>query len=301
MVVITPQPPLARVTSNKRRRRMVAIFDLVAEHGSVSLAELSELLQVSVVTVRRYVADMADQRLLLRTHGGATALDLGTELPVGLRDTRFQAAKRSIARATAARLPSGHSVIALSGGTTTASVARELAYRKEITVLTNSLTIAGLLSAFPGVRVIMTGGFLRPQSLELVGAFAENTFNAVNVETAILGADGFSLSGGVTTHDEIEARANRAMAAKAQRTVVVADGSKVGRVAFAQMVETSQVAMLVTDSSADVGELSRIRDAGVEVVIADARTRWSAHAPTARTEREKDAELAKKSGRGTFS
>jgi DeoR family transcriptional regulator of aga operon len=273
MVVTATESPLAPVISSKRRRRMVAIFDIVAEQGSVSLAELSEMLQVSVVTARRYVADLADQRLLLRTHGGATALDLGAELPVGLRDTRFQAAKRSIARATAARLPSGHSVIALSGGTTTASVARELAYHKEITVLTNSLTIAGLVSGFAGVHVIMTGGFLRPQSLELVGAFAESAFSAVNVGTAILGADGFSSSSGVTTHDEIEARANRAMAAKAQRTVVVADGSKVGRVGFAQMVETPQVSMLVTDSSADMRELSRIRDAGVEVVIADAGAR----------------------------
>ena len=107
-------------------------------------------------------------------------------------------------------------------------------------------------------------------SLELVGALAESTFNAVNVGTAILGTDGISASAGVTTHDETEARTNHAMVIKAQRAVVVADGSKVGRVAFAQLAEIHEVAMLITDSTADPAELQRIRDAGVEVVIVDA-------------------------------
>ncbi len=115
----------------------------------------------------------------------------------------------------------------------------------------------------------MTGGFLRPQSLELVGALAENTFNSVNVGTAILGADGISAASGVTTHDETEARTNQAMVAKAQQTVVVADGSKVGRIALAQMATIGQLAMLITDSSADPHELDRLRAAGVEVVLAD--------------------------------
>ena len=115
----------------------------------------------------------------------------------------------------------------------------------------------------------MTGGFLRPQSLELVGALAEHTFNAVNVGTAILGADGISAASGVTTHDETEARTNQAMVAKAQRTVVVADGSKVSRIALAQMATIGQVAMSITDSSADAHELDQLRAAGVEVVLAD--------------------------------
>ena len=85
----------------------------------------------------------------------------------------------------------------------------------------------------------------------------------------MLGADGISAASGVTTHDETEARTNQAMVAKAQRTVVVADGSKVGRIALAQMATIGQVAMLITDSSADGAELDRLRRAGVEVVLAD--------------------------------
>jgi DeoR family transcriptional regulator of aga operon len=269
MAAAAAESVIARVTSGRRAQRMLAILDLVSEHGTVSLAELAEQLGISAATARRDLTDLADQNLILRTHGGASALEHGREIPVALRDTRFQEAKRAIAKAMVRRLPAERHVVALSGGTTTASVARALANHRDIAVVTNSLTIAGLLSGYAGVRVVMTGGFLRPQSLELVGALAESTFNAVNVGTAILGADGISAASGVTTHDETEARTNRAMVAKAQRTVVVADGSKIGAVALAQMAEIEQVEMLITDSTADPAELDRLRAAGVEVVIAD--------------------------------
>jgi DeoR family transcriptional regulator of aga operon len=269
MVATSTETLIARVTSGRRARRLVQILDLISEHGSMSLADLSELLGISAATARRDLSDLADQSLILRTHGGASAVDRGREIPVALRDSRFQDAKRAIARAMVERLPAERYVVALSGGTTTASVARELAHHHDIAVVTNSLSIAGLLSGYAGVRVVMTGGFLRPQSLELVGALAESTFNAVNVGTAILGADGISASAGVTTHDETEARTNHAMVAKAQRTVVVADGSKVGRVALAQNAEIEQIAMLITDSTADPEELRLLRAVGVEVIVAD--------------------------------
>ncbi|MGI3779549.1 MAG: DeoR/GlpR family DNA-binding transcription regulator [Janthinobacterium lividum] len=247
------------------------MLDLVARQGSISLADLTQELGVSPATARRDLTELADQRLLLRTHGGATVAQGRTELPVALRGAQSAEAKRAIARAMAARVPSGRHVVAISGGTTTAGVARELAWRRDLTVVTNAVTVALLLSERGHVRVVMTGGFLRPESLELVGTLAESTFTAVDVGTAILGADGVSSVAGVTTHDETEARTNHAMVARAQRTVVVADGSKVGRVALAQMAGLDQVAALVTDASADPEELERIRSAGVEVVVARIR------------------------------
>ena len=96
------------------------------------------------------------------------------------------------------------------------------------------------------------------ESLELVGALAENTFTAVNVGTAVLGADGVTAAAGVTTHDETEARTNHVMVTTAQQTVVVADGYKVGRVALAQMAGLERVATLITDGSAHPEQLERI-------------------------------------------
>ena len=258
-------PPAA---SGKRSRRMTSILDLLAERGTVSLAELSQTLGISPATARRDLADMSEQLLLVRTHGGARLLESRNELPVALRGTRFQEAKRAIALAVAEAIPQQRYAVALSGGTTAANVARALADHKDLTIVTNSLTIAQLVTTYPQLTVVMTGGILRSESLELVGVLAENTFNAINLGTAILGTDGMTAEGGVTTHDETEARTNHAMVAKAQRTIVVADGSKVGHAALARMADITEIDVLFTDDSADPDELARLRAAGVEVVIA---------------------------------
>jgi DeoR family transcriptional regulator of aga operon len=259
----------APAASGKRSRRMAAILDLLGERGSISLADLSAELGISPATARRDLADMSDQRLLLRTHGGARLIESRSELPVALRDTRFQDAKRAIAAAVADVIPRQRYAIALCGGTTTASVARALAGHDELTIVTNSLTIAQLITNYPQLKVIMTGGILRPESLELVGVLAENTFNAINLGAAIVGTDGLTAAGGVTTHDETEARTNNAMVTHAQRVIVVADGSKIGRLALAQVATIDQVDLLVTDASADPQALDEIRAAGVEVLVVE--------------------------------
>ncbi|PZE76640.1 alkaline phosphatase [Curtobacterium sp. MCBD17_013] len=262
--------PHPRATSVKRSQRMLAILERLAESGSLSLESLSAELAVSPATIRRDLADLEDQQLLRRTHGGAKTFDTAIELPVQLKDTRFREAKALIARRAAQLIPSGRYVVALSGGTTTTEVARVLATRRELTIVTNSLTTATQLASRPTLQVIMTGGLVRPHSFELVGVLAENTFNAINVGTAILGVDGITAAAGATTHDEVEARTNHAMVTHAQRTVVVADGSKVGRVTLASVATCDQVHDLVTDSTADPAALEELRDAGVRVHVADA-------------------------------
>ena len=99
MVAPSAESAIARVSSGRRARRMLEILELVSERGTISLAELSDTLDISAPTARRDLSDLADQQLLLRTHGGAAALERGQELPVALRDTRYQEAKRAIAKA----------------------------------------------------------------------------------------------------------------------------------------------------------------------------------------------------------
>lgn len=254
-------------TSRKRSERMLAVLALLEPGETVPLARLTADLGVSPATVRRDLADLEEQGLLVRTHGGARAAEKRDEVPVRLRDTRFREAKQSIARRVATLVPTGPYSVALSGGTTTAEVAKVLATRPDLAIVTNALTTAVQLVSRPNLKVIITGGVLRSSSYEAVGVIAENTFNAINVGTAVLGTDGISAAGGATTHDETEARTNHAMVAHAQRVIVAADGSKVGRVTLAKMADLGEVHVLVTDSTADPDELDRIRAAGVEVVV----------------------------------
>lgn len=251
--------------SSHRSDRMRKILSLLQERDSASLRILSNEFRVSLATIRRDLANLDEQGLLLRTHGGARVLDVTTEIPVRFRDLQFRESKQKIALQVMTMIPTGPYAVAISGGTTTAEVARTLGTRRDLTIVTNSLSIALECAARPRLKVIITGGVVRRSSFEAVGSLSESTFHAVNVGTAILGTDGISAVGGATTHDETEARTNGAMVSAAQRVIVVADGSKVGRTALAQMAKLDQISDLVTDAAADPHELRLISAAGVRV------------------------------------
>lgn len=258
-----------RAVSAKRSERMRVVLSLLHEQTKMSLAALAEEVGTSPATLRRDLADLDDQGLLVRTHGGARALDSRSEIPVRLRNSQFREAKLRIARRVSEMIPTGAHALALSGGTTTGEVARALGNRSGLTIVTNSLTIAMECAARPRLKVIITGGVVRPSSFEAVGSLSEYTFSAINVATAILGTDGISAGGGVTTHDETEARTNHAMVATAGRVVVVADGSKVGKVTLAKMADLGEIDDFVTDSGADPEALALIAQAGVAVHIVE--------------------------------
>lgn len=247
---------------------MVALLDLLHERGPLTLAFLAETLGASPATIRRDVAQLADRGLLERTHGGCRPVQGHTELPVKLRDGQRLEAKRAIARVVASEIPQGRHALALTGGSTTGAVLRALRDREDLTIITNSISIGLAAAEMDQNRVLIAGGVLRPSSLELVGSLAEATMKLVNVGTAVVGADGCSAEGGLTTHDDTEARTNHLMVARAQRVIAAVDSSKIGAVTLAKLLDIRGVDLLVTDDRAPEAELAKIRAAGVEVVVA---------------------------------
>ena len=93
---VTPIERGVPAASGKRSTRMISILDLLADQGTVALADLSGILAISPATARRDLATLADQRLITRTHGGARLIDSRSELPVSLRENRFKEEKRDI-------------------------------------------------------------------------------------------------------------------------------------------------------------------------------------------------------------
>jgi DeoR family transcriptional regulator, aga operon transcriptional repressor len=256
--------------SIKRTDRMREVLSLLRDRGEVTSQVLCAELRVSAATLRRDLADLEEQGLLVRTHGGARALDpSGSEIPVRLRDHRMVAIKRRIAQHAAALVPAGPQAVGLTGGVTTGEAARALKGRQHMTIVTNSLTIAADCAVDAHMKVIATGGLIRANSLEAVGPMSEHAFSVINVGTAILGADGMSAEVGATTYDEAEARTAIAMAANAQQVVVAVDGSKIGKITLAKMVAPGQIHHLVTDSTADRQQLKRISATGVHVHVVE--------------------------------
>ena len=252
----------------RRADRVSAILERVASHGSVDAGHLADEFRVSPATIRRDLQVLEDQRLLSRTHGGAVAVDVAYELPVRYRVGQHREAKATVARKAAEILPKGPLTLGLTGGTTTHLLARLLAERVDLTVVTNALNIAAELALRPRLKLIMTGGVSRTQSYELVGPIADQALAGLNMAVAVVGVDGISARGGLTTHDEIEANTNAVMIRRADKVIVVADGSKIGRICLAGIAPVTDVSCLVTDDSADEAGLDAIRRLGTEIVVA---------------------------------
>ncbi len=250
----------------RQEERLGAILERLAADGSVGVTELADSLRVSVASVRRDLHLLEGQRLLTRTHGGAVSNGVLYELPMRYRGGRHHEEKRWIAQAAAQLVVDGVSSVALSGGTTTTEVARVLAARSGLKVVTNAINIAAELALRPALTLVVCGGTARPESHELVGPLAEQALAQLNVDIAFVGVDGVCAATGLTTHDEVEAATNRAMITSARRRVVVADGSKVGQRAFAGIAPIEAVTDLITDATADARECQAISEAGVRVV-----------------------------------
>jgi DeoR family transcriptional regulator of aga operon len=247
-----------------RAERLPVILEALSGRGSVDVGDLAERLGVSAATVRRDLEHLERQRLLSRTHGGAVASGVIYELPLRTRAGRDQAEKRRIAKAAAERLGDARSV-GLTGGTTTTEVARQLAERT-LTVVTNSISIASELAVRPNLKLVVTGGMARAESYELVGPLAEATLAGLNLDVAFIGVDGVTAAG-VTTHHEVEAHTNRTLIARARRVVVVADASKLGRAAFADICPLDAIDEIITDARATAAQQAELAAAGVEVVV----------------------------------
>jgi len=252
----------------RQEERLGLILDQLSKHGTVGVAELAVELNVSSASVRRDLELLEEQHLLSRTHGGAMANSLAYELPLRYRGGRQKEEKRRIAAVAVTRVGEGQISLGLTGGTTTTEVARALMHRTGLTIVTNALNIASELALRPNLKLIVTGGTARSESYELVGSLAEATLEGLNLDLAFIGVDGVSAEGGLTTHHDVEAHTNRALIEHARKIIVVADGSKIGRMAFARICPISRVDELITDNSANPKELEGLRDAGVSVTVA---------------------------------
>ncbi len=247
----------------QRAERMAAILERASETGSVDVTQLAESLGVSGATIRRDLQSLSSSRLLLRTHGGAVIGDVGQELSVGVKATRSQDEKRRIGRAAAALVEDG-AVVGLTGGSTAMEVARALADRRGITVVTNAINIAAELAIRPQITLVVIGGVARP-SFEMVGPSAEMMLDKYNLDIAFIGVDGLSARAGCTTFHEMEAQTNRNFLERSRRSVVIADSSKIGRVTFARIVALSRIDDIVTDTGASPEGLRELSESGARV------------------------------------
>jgi DeoR family transcriptional regulator, aga operon transcriptional repressor len=251
--------------SNASAERRAGILDLLASTGFVDVTDLARRFGCSPATARRDLGALEAAGYLHRTHGGAL-VNGQRELPVGARLETMAAAKQRIAEAAAALVEDGQAV-GLTGGSTTQQIARRLTARSGLTVVTNAINVVMEL-AQSDVRLVVTGGEMRPQSMELVGPLAEPSTSRLHLDVTFAGVDGLSVRGGLTTHHPLEAQVNRMLIERSSRAVVAADHTKLGRATFAQIVPLHAASDVITDADAPDAAVEELRQAGVRVLLA---------------------------------
>lgn len=252
--------------------RLQLTHQLLEQKGFVRVRELSERFGVSTVTARNDLQVLEERRLAHRVHGGAMPLaGPRGERPFEEVATQQTGQKAAIARMAASLVSSGESIL-VDVGTTTATLAHELVRRADLvdlTVITNGIKIAlDLEAAYPRFSIVVTGGTLRPKQHSLVDPLAAVMLQQLNVDTLFLGCNGLDAEAGVTNINLPEAAIKRTMIAAANRCVVLADSSKLGVRALAQVCALSDIDVVITDDLADEAHLVAIRSQGVDVIVA---------------------------------
>src|ERR1700712_2718820 len=170
--------------------RWTALLDILGRDGRLDVGLAADELSVSAATIRRDLDHLASQQMLTRTRGGAVAHSVSYDLPLRYKSSRQTSPKRRIGIAAAALVDRGQ-VAGFTGGTTTTEVARALVTRADLqqtdgepalTVVTNALNIANELAVRRNVKIVLTGGVLRPQSYELFGPLAERVLSVVKID-----------------------------------------------------------------------------------------------------------------------
>ncbi len=260
---------------NTNNKRHDLILDELLNSGRVTVEDLSRQLQVNSSTIRRDLERLERSNLLRRVHGGAVPID-SLSYNTYAYDITFQEnmnkqveEKGRIALA-AARLIEAGDTIALSPGTTTTYLARSILQLQiqNLTVITNAMNIAMELTSLPGVNLTLTGGILLSDFFALVGPLAEQSFNQMYVAKAFVGMTGISPEYGLTGPNQLEAFTHKMTLQRAQRTFVLADHTKLGRVALNYVLPISAMHTLITDSDASPEFLARLKLLGVDVLIA---------------------------------
>lgn len=249
--------------------RQEQIYEALTRQGRLSVAALARQLRVAPMTIRRDLARMEAAGLLMRTHGGCVlASPFVAELSFPEKLRRRQREKTAIARAAVQLMREGETVY-LDTGTTALAVARALPADRNLRVVTGNLRVAMELFGRAGVQVMVLGGRLGTRNPDLIGPEAVAQLEALRFDTAVLGADAIDASRGeVHSADADSAALSRAAAKRADKVLVVADSSKLGRRGMAMTVRLAEGVCLVTDDGVDKRMREALRATGAKVVFA---------------------------------
>ncbi len=247
--------------------RRSKILEILENKSNVYVKDLSKQFNVSEVTIRNDLDQLEKKHLLIRAHGGAMKIkQVGIDHKLSVKSQRYSKEKQAIGKKGAELINEGETII-IDSGTTTLELAKNLNTLNELTVITNSLSIASQLSDKKNIRVIIPGGYLRHNSLSLVGSIAEQSIQNYFCDKIFLGVDGIDSKYGISTPNIEEAQLNKAMINISREIIVLTDSSKFTNRSFVNIAPILKINTIITDIGIPHDEKIAIENLGINLLL----------------------------------
>jgi DeoR/GlpR family transcriptional regulator of sugar metabolism len=258
---------MMKMLADERRFR---IREILSAQRSISAAALTESLNVTAATIRRDLAALEKEGVLVRSHGGAVSRSSSTNFQPtyeALQRTN-RAEKLAIAAAAEKLLMEGDTVF-LEGSTTVFELSRRLGVFSRLTVATNSPPMVCQLQRWAGVNVVCTGGDLHRDQFYLSGLWAQHALSEIRVDKAFLGVTAIDFGYGHSCASQAEAQVKKMLVKSAKQRIGLADHTKFAKQAFVYVGQVTDFTTIITDSATDPAQIAGLRDAGIEVIVVD--------------------------------
>ncbi|HBE78780.1 MAG TPA: DeoR family transcriptional regulator [Firmicutes bacterium] len=250
--------------------RKRAILDILQEKTSVSVGELRDLFSVSDVTIRKILNELDDYGYLKRTRGGAISLTTSIrEFEEKEKEKTNTAEKKAIAKAAYEIIKDGETVF-IDAGSTTLELTRLIknGSKRNIVLVTNAINLAVEMVDAEDIDLILIGGNVRHRILSCVGGLAEKAIESLFFDKVFLGANSIDIEHGITTPNTYEAQVKQCMLKSAKEKIVLADYSKFNEVSLAKVCPINGVDRIITDWNAAEPGIKKLRELGVDVIVA---------------------------------
>jgi len=253
---------------NNIAERHQTILEQISKKGYVKVHELSEMLNVSEVTVRKDLKRLETRKMLYRAHGSASGMSpIISDRHIDEKEKINQKEKMRIANVAGGLLEDNDKII-IASGTSLLFFADVISNTgMNITVITSSVKISLRLCYNPNIEIIQLGGVMRKNSVSVIGHYAENILESLSCNKLFIGVDGIDPDCGLTTSNMDEARINQKMMEAAQEIIVLTDSSKFGRRGFCKICDMDKIHHIITDANAPAHIIDRIREREIKVTL----------------------------------
>lgn len=252
-----------------RNTRLEEMEKYILQNDSVSMDQLCEQFKVSMITVRRDIAQLQRKGTIEKIYGGVTARKGETLTPFDVRRIANREAKSAIAR-RAAQLVHDDDIVFLDSGTTTLHIIDELASLHNVTIVTHSLQAMMAALPYQNLNVISLPGQLYRKTSSFTGLDAIRFLKSYNITIAFMGASALSLDHGVSNSSPLEYEIKMTAMQRAARSVLLLDSDKFGRAALLTYAQLSDFDALVTERMPDEEYVRACAEGGTELIVADA-------------------------------